>query len=62
MRSLSFHWENTQTEKAHHRFCKSCLSLITEERPILRRSEMVRFPLKVAIDKQFLKYFSRLRR
>ena len=34
--------------------------LSTEERPILRRSEMVRFPLKIAIDKQILKYFFRL--
>ena len=55
------HWEKTPTEKAHLRFCKSYLSLNRRASNYASRSEMGRFPLKIAIDKQILKYFFRLR-
>ena len=46
------HWEKTPTEKAHHRFCKSYLSLNRRASNFASRSEMGRFPLKIAIANQ----------
>ena len=56
------HWEKTPTEKAHPRFCKTRSYLLNRRASsFASSSEIGRFPLKIAINKQILKYFFRLR-
>ena len=50
----------TTTEKAHLRFCKSYLASNKRASNLACRAEMGRFPTKIAIDKQILKYWYRL--
>ena len=51
------HWDKTPTEKAHLRFCKSFSALNKRASNLVCRAEMGRFPTKLAIDKQILKYW-----
>ena len=51
------HWDKTTTEKAHLRFCKSYLALNKHASNLACRAEMGRFPTKIAIYKQILKYW-----
>ena len=54
------HWDKTATEKVHLRLCKSYLALNKRASNLACRAEMGRFPTKIAIDKQILKYWYRL--
>ena len=49
-------WDKTQWEKVHLRFCKLFLGRNRKASNYAARGEMGRFPLKLTILKEILKY------
>ena len=53
-------WEKNPIEKAHLRYCKLFLGVNKKAINIACRREMGKYPLKLAIDKKIIKYYTRL--
>ena len=54
------HWDKSQIEKAHLRFCKSYLGVNKKATNDACRGELGRFPIKLNIDQKNLNYILHL--